>query len=179
MRAPEFVSLAELLLRPDVPPAVAACEPREAGAGQVRHRAPLDEGPAFEATSAASPPRDPHVVVAGDERAAVRDARLFRARLADAFDDAFGRLLRELATEVLARELRIAPCDLVALIERIGRDAPFVRVRVAPADAAHEYGVPSIVDPMLEPGDAVLELAGGARDLRLGVRLAGVLEKLT
>ncbi len=108
--------------------------------------------------------------------AAVRDARLFRARLADAFDDAAARLLRELAAEVLARELRLAPCDLSEVVRRIAERAPVVRVRVAACDAVTLAGVPVVADAALGGGDAVVELAGGALDARLGVRLATVLE---
>ena len=105
-----------------------------------------------------------------------RYARLFRARLADAFDDARVRLLRELAADVLARELRIAPCDLDLLARRVLAGAPVVRVRVAPCDVAAIGGVPVVADAELSAGDAVVELAGGALDARLGVRLALVLE---
>ncbi|MEO7040121.1 MAG: hypothetical protein ABI186_08855 [Candidatus Elarobacter sp.] len=178
MRAPEFVSLADVLLGAERPADAAAFDSLDDVRGQQDDRVPVSAGrtcasaPAKEKMGA----RDEPPEIIEDERAAFREARLFRARLADAFDDAFGRLLRELATEVLARELRIAPCDLVVLIERVAQRAPFVRLRVAAADAAHAYGLPAVADPALDPGDAVLELADGALDLRLGVRLAGVLE---
>jgi flagellar biosynthesis/type III secretory pathway protein FliH len=51
-----------------------------------------------------------------------------------------------------------------------------VRVRVAPCDDAAIGGVPVVADAELSAGDAVVELAGGALDARLGVRLALVLE---
>jgi flagellar biosynthesis/type III secretory pathway protein FliH len=114
--------------------------------------------------------------------AAVREARLFRARLADAFDDAAARLLRELASGVLARELRLAPCDLAELVRRARERMPVVRVRVAACDVARvagalsRGGVPVVEDSVLASGDAVVEVAGGALDARLGVRLATVLE---
>ena len=104
-------------------------------------------------------------------------ARLFRARLADAFDAALARLLRELATDVLARELRMAPCDLAALVARLCAHAPAVRVRVAPSDISDEFGLPCVADPALESGDAILEVDGGVIDARLGVRLALLLER--
>jgi flagellar biosynthesis/type III secretory pathway protein FliH len=102
---------------------------------------------------------------------------LFRARLADAFDAALARLLRELATDVLARELRMAPCDLAALVARLCAQAPGVRVRVAPSDISAEFGLPCVADPALESGDAILEVDGGVIDARLGVRLALLLER--
>ncbi|HTW83742.1 MAG TPA: hypothetical protein VMD91_06735 [Candidatus Sulfotelmatobacter sp.] len=105
--------------------------------------------------------------------------RLFRARLADAFDAAATRMLRELATDVLARELRLAPCDLAAIVARHRSSAPVVRVRVAPDDARIDLGLPVTVDPALRAGDAIVELAGGTIDARLGVRLAALLAART
>ena len=110
---------------------------------------------------------------------ALRDARLFRARLADAFDDAVARLVRELATDVLARELRLAPVEIATLVRRVLERAPVIRVRVAPADAGFVRGVPVLADPALAPGDAIVELGRGELDARLGVRLAAVLEAFT
>jgi hypothetical protein len=163
----EFVSLADVLRRPAVSH---LAPPRAAESGtppgcDVEPRAVAVEDPPDRAHS-------------GDEElvATVRDARLFRARLADAFDDAAARLLRELAASVLARELRTAPCELDALVARVRTRIPVARVRVAPADVARISGVPVTGDPALAAGDAVVEVAGGALDLRLGVRVAAVLE---
>ena len=123
-----------------------------------------------------------HGAADGEVVAAVREARIFRARLADAFDDAAARLLRELAADVLARELRLAPCDLAAIVRRIAERVPAVRVRVAGCDAARGVPLPRgcealvVEDPALARGDAIVELDGGALDARLGVRLARVLE---
>lgn len=115
----------------------------------------------------------------GDDAVVVdvlRDARLFRARLADAFDAHLARLLREIAASVLGRELRIAPCDLQALVARIVGDVPIVRVRVCASDASRLHGAEIAIDPALAPGDAIVELACGSVDARFGVRLAAVLE---
>jgi flagellar biosynthesis/type III secretory pathway protein FliH len=160
----DFVSLADVLRAPapagvpvpDAPPP--ALEPPAAQRGAEPERPPTDERT--------------HVELV----AMLRETRLFRARLADAFDDARSRLVRELAAGVLARELRLAPCDLDALVQRVLIDAPVVRVRAAPCDVAAIRGVPVVADPELTAGDAVVELAGGALDARLGVRLALVLE---
>lgn len=118
-----------------------------------------------------------------DVRDVLREARLFRARLADAFDDAAARLLRDLGSDVLARELRLAPCDLAAIVQRIAVRVPVLRVRVSAADLAcgvslaRGFDVPVAEDPALRDGDAIVELSGGgALDARLGVRLATVLE---
>jgi flagellar biosynthesis/type III secretory pathway protein FliH len=114
-------------------------------------------------------------------RDAIRDARLFRARLADAFDAALASLLRELAAGVLARELRLAPCDIGVLVRQVIERAPVVRLRLAPSDASssaavRSCGLPVVEDASLDAGDAVFELAGGALDARLGTRLAAALE---
>ena len=118
----------------------------------------------------------------------LRDARVFRARLADAFDEAAARLVRELAAQVLVRELRLAPCEIAELVTRARERLPVLRVRVSPHDAIRMHGasggsgalrdVSVIADEQLDDGDAIVELAGGALDARLGVRLADVLEVL-
>ena len=156
--AAEFVSLADLLL-PREPS-------RELELAAAPHDVRAPDDVVCELPDAAA-------MAVGD---ALREARLFRARLADAFDDAAARLLRELAADVLARELRLAPCDLEAIVRRVRERIPLVRVRVAPADVARMSDAPVVADPLLAAGDAVVELAGGALDARLGVRLASVLE---
>ena len=164
----EFVSLADRLAGIDPRVGDAPCEPssRPEASG-----ASFAEAPEASNTSGA----DARPLGSGVADA-LRDARLFRARLADAFADAAQRLLRELACEVLARELRLAPCDLAALVQRVRERVPVVRVRVAAADLGAVTGVPLLADPALQAGDAIVELNGGALDARLGVRLAAVLE---
>jgi hypothetical protein len=163
----EFISLADLLR----PPAPAFATPVDVEPPIAVEPAVAEPPSAPDTTSVCRPE-----ATNGELAAALRDARLFRARLADAFDDARQWLLRELASDVLARELRIAACDLDALAHRIFVEAPFVRIRVAPADAAAISSVPVVADPELDDGDAIVEFAGGAVDARLGVRLADVLE---
>jgi hypothetical protein len=158
--APEFVALADVL-RP----------PREARVPQPDLATPLEVE--HDAAALGPPP------LSLETREALREARLFGARLADAFDAAAARLLRDLAAHVLARELQLRPCDLSALIARVLAGAPAVRLRVAQADAAVAAPLPVVVDAALAPGDAIVELTGGAFDVRLGVRLANVLEALT
>jgi flagellar biosynthesis/type III secretory pathway protein FliH len=154
VREADFVSLAEMLIR-SVPPAVA---PEEVPVPVAAPEARADDGATFERS------------------AALREARLFRARLADALDAAAVRLLRDVAADVVARELQLAPCDVARIVERVQRSAPVVAVRVAAADAAQVTQLPVVIDDALQPGDAVLEVAGGTVDARLGVRLAHVLE---
>jgi flagellar biosynthesis/type III secretory pathway protein FliH len=158
----EFIALADLLRGAvPVPAEPAAVVP------VVEEAAARSGGPAADADESA----------AADEIAAVlREARLFRARLADAFDDAAERLVRELAADVLARELRLAPCDLARIVQRVAARAPAVCIRVAPGDVARITGIAVLADPALCAGDAIVEVTGGALDARLGVRLAAVLE---
>jgi flagellar biosynthesis/type III secretory pathway protein FliH len=154
-----FVALAELL-RKTVPVSAAAIEPPDDDIvdGEV------------------APSVAPVASTAGEILAAIREAKLFRARLEDALAEALARLVRELAAGVLARELRIAPCDLAALLRATLAQAPVVRVRVAPDDLRSGNELPFVADSSLQPGDAIVELAGGALDARLGVRLSAVLE---
>lgn len=186
--AAEFVALADLL-RPPAPLAANASAQHSAAVASAAAAANLGStADSFDDTSsslnAAAVARARPVAgdLDDDVRAALRDVRLFRAQLADAFADAASRLLRELACDVLARELRIAPCDLAAIVQRVIERAPVVRVRVAPCDAGRiaavlrARGCEIVGDPALSAGDALLETAGGALDARLGVRLAMVLE---
>jgi hypothetical protein len=154
VRGAEFVSLAELLVPPVAQPPPPAPPPMV-----------VADPPAAQAT--------PDEILA-----ALRDARLFGARLRDALHDARDALLAALAADVLVRELRAAPCDLEALLQRCAALVPVVRVRVAPEDANRVHGFPVVADQTLLPGDAIVEVAGGAIDARLGTRLADVLAAL-
>lgn len=135
--------------------------------------APVDEIPV-------PPSPEPEAIVPADPdvRAAARDARLFSARLADALAHATSRLIADLAADVLARELRLAPADVDALAARVVQRAPVVRMRVALEEAVLVHALPVVADPLLEPGDVVFELDGGDVDARLGVRLADVLDEI-
>jgi hypothetical protein len=109
---------------------------------------------------------------------AVRDLRLFRARLAEALELATGEVLRELAYAVLGRELRLAPADVAQLAARILAEHPAaepVAIRHAPGEPI-DLGVPAVADPALAPGDLLVTFASGEVDARLGLRLANVLE---
>jgi hypothetical protein len=186
--AAEFVALADLLRAPaataadgDAAAQTSGSIPSNAARCEERGRA-LESSDITALAKVAAPDIDE--AFRASLHAALRDARLFRARLADAFDDAAARLLRDLAADVLARELRLAPCELTAIVQRIAECAPVVRVRTAACDAARTAGVLRsrgcdvvvVEDAALAGGDAVVELAGGALDARLGVRLAAALE---
>ncbi len=170
MSSPEFVALADLLRGQSDPPRPSTDTDGEEADIEMSAQSADGEHRTRGATIDVAHPSD-------DLAQALCAARLFRARLADAFDAALARLLRELAADVLVRELRLAPCDLAALARRLARDVPFVRLRLAPEDAGCGAGLPEIADAALCPGDAIVELAGGELDARLGVRLADVLER--
>jgi Flagellar assembly protein FliH len=114
-----------------------------------------------------------------------RDVRVFRARLADAFDVACDALLHEFAYAVLGRELILAPPDIATIAARVlaeHADRLPLRLRVAPSDATAlarcgDTLPPIASDPELAPGDAILEFAGSSIDARLGIRLAALLEQ--
>lgn len=118
-----------------------------------------------------------------DVALALRDARLFRARLADALDDAVARLLPDVMLRVLGRELTIAPADVAAIVARTRDAAParlLLHVRVAPIDAAMVLGaVPVLADATLAAGDALLVFADGSVDATLGVRMRDALAELS
>ena len=161
MPAAEFVPLAAML-RIAAPQSPAAND----------DDAVSEEAVACDADARDGDPRGDDAVVVD----VLRDSRLFRARLADAFDAHLARMLREIAASVLGRELRIAPCDLQTLVARVVGEMPIVRVRVCASDATQLRDVEIAIDPALAPGDAIVELDGGSVDARLGVRLAAVLE---
>ena len=173
MSSPEFVALADTLrARPNPVPA-----PLDAAGDQSAAdvKCATDERERDDSRGAICNDEPNHAQLA----AAVREARLFRARLSDAFDAALPRLLRELAGGVLARELLLAPCDLAAIARGVKELLPAVRVRVAPEDGACASELPVVVDTALRPGDAIVEISDGEVDARLGVRLALALERAT
>jgi flagellar biosynthesis/type III secretory pathway protein FliH len=137
-----------------------------------------DESPAdVPAADVPVPAPDP-VAVPELVSEALRDVRLFRARLADALEAATARLVRELAHAVLGRELILAPADLAALAERILAEHPAatpVAIRHAPGEGTG-LPLPAVADPELAPGDLIVTFGAGAVDARLGVRLAVALE---
>lgn len=111
----------------------------------------------------------------------LRSVRLFHATLRERIDAAVPLLLEDIAANVLARELRLAPAEIGRICERalarFASEKPLC-VRMHPADAArHVLPIPVRPDVQLRAGDAILELRDGAFvDATLGVRLAAVLE---
>ena len=109
--------------------------------------------------------------------------RRFHAALADALDASLDALLREVARDVLARELTIAPADVAAIAARaLGRyegESP-LRLRVHPDDVAELSGAVHnvVADGGLRRGDVAIDLRAGTIDATLGARLACVLKQL-
>jgi flagellar biosynthesis/type III secretory pathway protein FliH len=114
-------------------------------------------------------------------REALAEVRRFRAAVYDAVDVAVQTVLRDIAAEVLARELELAPANIEAIVARAcSRFASesIVCVRVHPDEAVQlrNAGVDAIADPALRRGDAVLRVRSGTIDVSLGARLAAVLD---
>lgn len=114
------------------------------------------------------------------EEEALRSVRLFRAAVAEGVDAALGDLLNDIAADVLARELQLAPADIARVVERAlvryFADDP-LQVMVHPDDApAVKCDVPVVKEPLLRRGDARLVLRCGSVDASLGVRLASVMQ---
>jgi flagellar biosynthesis/type III secretory pathway protein FliH len=111
---------------------------------------------------------------------AIAEARRFRAALADALALSLERLVRDVACDVLARELVLAPVDVAAIaaraLERYSDDGP-LRLRVHPDDrsACATLDLPVVTDERLRAGDVVLDVRCGSIDASLGARLETVL----
>ncbi len=104
-----------------------------------------------------------------------------RARAAELLETETESLLQMIASRVLVRELELAPADVEALIATVVTEwngSRPLRFRVAESDLddLRPLGETLVPDPSLQPGDLQVEIADGVIDLRLGTRLAAVLE---
>lgn len=139
--------------------------------------APREEDTSRPAPALAEPVEPVHAEEFDD---AYRAVRCFRAALADALDVAVAALLEDIAACVVARELRLAPADVAAIVararERFAGEEP-VAIRVHPDDAAAiaEVDVAIVADPALRRGDVNVVVKAGTIDASLGARLACVL----
>ena len=114
---------------------------------------------------------------------ALSGARLMRAHLRELLDAALQDLLRDIACEIVGRELRLEPVELTQIVEAAlegYRAAIPLRVRVHPDDVAclNDVVIEVHGDSMLRRGDAHLELRDGSIDLSLGVRLERLLQRV-
>lgn len=127
------------------------------------------------------PEPEPDVPVAPDRRDEdLRAVLLFRAALADALDVAIDGLLRSIARDVLARELRLEPADVAGIVAAaLDRHAgeKVLSIRAHPADlpALAEVAAARIADDDLRRGDIVIEVRSGTIDMRLSARLEAAL----
>ena len=115
--------------------------------------------------------------LAAEYAAVFSSIRRFRAGIADALDAAVQRLLEEVAENVVARELQIAPPDITAIVAKARERATAERVitvRVHPAQrkALATLNLDVHEDERLQPADVVVELRSGTIDLRLRTRIA-------
>ncbi len=162
-----FIPFAVLLQRGDVPVPVSAAAPSVSGAS-VAAAAPV--------TPAA--PGDGEKRLEGGARELVGDLAVMRAAAVEAFERASARLLRDLAEEVLARELALAPADTGALVRRFVAelaDYEPLALAISPADAGQvRAALPVRIDPNLRAGDAILEVRDGAFESRLVLRVESI-----
>ncbi len=98
--------------------------------------------------------------------AVFEELALLRVAALDAFERSAARALRELATEVLGRELALAPFDIEALVARALEafaGAVPIRLVLSPADAIRvRVALPVRVDAALQAGDTIVEVGDGA-----------------
>jgi hypothetical protein len=102
----------------------------------------------------------------------------------EAFERSTARLLAALADDVLARELRLAECDLAALAARVLAAAGAVEpvalvVGEFAAGELAEAGLPIRHDAALGPADLIVEVRDGTLESPLAFRLAGALAAST
>jgi flagellar biosynthesis/type III secretory pathway protein FliH len=119
-------------------------------------------------------------VLPEDLESTLRAARRFRAALSDALEAALPQLLRAIAKDVLARELRLEPPEtarvIAAALERAADDHVLaIRVHPNEHDAVARLGLATIADAALDPGDCRIELRSGTIDSSLQLRLETVL----
>jgi hypothetical protein len=109
----------------------------------------------------------------------VHELALMRLAAMEAFEGLAHRALRLLASDVLFRELALAPADVEALakraLERFAEHAP-VAIAISEADAERvRLPIPVRVDPALCAGDLVVDVRDGAFESHFSFRLEDAL----
>ena len=117
--------------------------------------------------------------IPGELEEALSAARRFRAGLADALEAILDSLLREIARQVLARELLLRPADIRGIVDDAlakidGERVLTLRVHPSDAGAIEALELECVGDTALERGDVVLHLRSGTIDLALATRLDSV-----
>ena len=111
----------------------------------------------------------------------VHDLTLMRLAALEGFERATRRLIADLAHDVLARELALAPADIEALVARAlaaWSDHEPIALAVAPADRERVRApLPIRTDPTLASGDLTVFVRDGAFESPFGFRLADALER--
>jgi flagellar biosynthesis/type III secretory pathway protein FliH len=109
----------------------------------------------------------------------VADLARLHARAAERLEEAIDTVVGDVARRVLARELRVEPVALEALLAEALREfdaAAGVVVRVSPHDAERLGLQRNLqVDPGLGPGDFALDVDDGRFDASLQTRLDALL----
>jgi flagellar biosynthesis/type III secretory pathway protein FliH len=107
----------------------------------------------------------------------MREVRFFRAALRESLEERTQMLVREIAIEVVARELELAPADIAGIVESAcARYAPPLSIRVHPDEASELRGLENVVaDTSIRRGDVMLSIASGTIDASLGMRLVRAL----
>jgi hypothetical protein len=108
--------------------------------------------------------------------------RRFYAAVADAVDAAASDVMRDIASDVLARELALAPVELAGvtakMLQRFACEEPLhVVAHRDDLAALRDLGAPVRVGESLRRGDVTLVLRYGSIDASLGARLADVLAR--
>lgn len=114
---------------------------------------------------------------------AIAAVKRFSAAVADAVDMVLEDLLRDIACDVVCRELFIGPVDVRAVVARAKQRYAFdepVAIHVHPDDCAAlvDSGTKIVGDARMRRGDVVLAVRSGTIDATLGARLDTVLAVL-
>jgi flagellar biosynthesis/type III secretory pathway protein FliH len=86
-------------------------------------------------------------------------------------------LVREIAVEIVSRELRLAPAEISNIVNlACARYAQPLSIRVHPDEVQDVRGFENVVaDNSIRRGDVMLTISGASIDASLGMRLARVL----
>lgn len=128
-------------------------------------------------------PEAPEMTPPASHEEALSEVRRFRAALADAAELMREWIARDIACDVLARELLLADADIAAIAARAVEGsmayAP-VALIVHPDDVerASACGIAVEAGDALRRGDALVRVACGTIDATLGARLEALLEAL-
>ena len=113
----------------------------------------------------------------------IRDIKRTHAALADALDLALDDLLRDIAADVIGREMRLAPVELERIVQRAlaraAAESPLaVRVHPDDCESLADCGMPIVSDAEMRRGDAVIQVRFGTIDVSLGTRLEELLVRM-